>query len=158
MVKRIVVGSDGSSRAGEAVRQAVELAKACDASLLVVRAYDEERPHDPATAYEPTLREDAATAQLPSDVARPVGRRAEVLASLEQDVAAAAQAGVRDVTPIARAGEPAESLIAVAEEHDADLIVIGNRGMTGASRFLLGSVPNKISHHAPCHVLIAHTS
>ena len=52
---------------------------------------------------------------------------------------------------------PAEALRAVAEERGADRIVVGNKGMTGATRFLLGSVPNKISHHAPCGVLIIRT-
>ena len=46
----------------------------------------------------------------------------------------------------------------MAEERGADLIVVGNKGMTGARRFLLGSVPNKISHHAPCSVLIIRTT
>jgi hypothetical protein len=46
----------------------------------------------------------------------------------------------------------------VAEETGADLIVVGNKGMTGAERFLLGSVPNKVSHHAPCSVLIVRTT
>jgi len=55
----------------------------------------------------------------------------------------------------ARAGE---RLRAAAEEREADLIIVGNKGMTGAKRFLLGSVPNKISHHAPCSVLIIRTT
>jgi nucleotide-binding universal stress UspA family protein len=46
----------------------------------------------------------------------------------------------------------------VAEERGSDLIVVGNKGMTGAKRFLLGSVPNKVSHHAPCSVLIIRTT
>jgi nucleotide-binding universal stress UspA family protein len=54
-------------------------------------------------------------------------------------------------------GDPADSLIAAAREHDADVIVLGSRGMRGARR-VLGSVPNKVSHHAPCDVLIVQTS
>ncbi|HEV2685574.1 MAG TPA: universal stress protein, partial [Actinomycetota bacterium] len=54
-------------------------------------------------------------------------------------------------------GDPAETILKVAELEDADLIVVGNRGMEGPSRFLLGSVPNVISHHAPCDVLIVKT-
>ena len=53
----------------------------------------------------------------------------------------------------ARQGDPADAILDVAEEQGADLIVVGNKGMTGAKRFLLGSVPNKVSHHAPCSVL-----
>src|SRR5580658_8308880 len=49
-------------------------------------------------------------------------------------------------------------LTMLAEEQHSDLIVVGNLGMTGAKRFLLGSVPNKVSHHAPCSVLIVRTT
>ena len=59
---------------------------------------------------------------------------------------------------IARQGEPADAILDVAEEENADLIVVGNKGMTGAKRFLLGSVPNKVSHHAPSSVLIVRTT
>jgi len=58
----------------------------------------------------------------------------------------------------AREGDPADAILDVAEEQDADLIVVGNKGRTGARRFLLGSVPNKISHYAPCSVLIVRTA
>jgi nucleotide-binding universal stress UspA family protein len=57
-----------------------------------------------------------------------------------------------------RQGDPADAILDVAEEQAADLIVVGNKGMTGAKRFLLGSVPNKVSHHAPCSVLIIRTT
>jgi nucleotide-binding universal stress UspA family protein len=67
------------------------------------------------------------------------------------------QAGVT-VRTFARQGEPADAILDVAEEEGADLIVVGNKGMTGAKRFLLGSVPNKVSHHAPCSVLIIRTT
>ena len=63
-----------------------------------------------------------------------------------------------DVETFAREGDPADAILDVAEERGADLIVVGNKGMTGAKRFLLGSVPNKVSHHAPCSVLIIRTS
>jgi nucleotide-binding universal stress UspA family protein len=157
-MKRIVVGSDGSDRANEAVQEAIRWAKVYGASLVIVRAYEEEPARDPATAYEPTLRERGPTADLPADIPRPVGVRAEVLASLEAEVAAAVKAGVTDVTSVARAAAPAEALLAVATETGADLIVVGNKGMTGSARFLLGSVPNKITHHAPCSVLVVHTA
>jgi nucleotide-binding universal stress UspA family protein len=54
-------------------------------------------------------------------------------------------------------GDPGEVLIRVAEGVDADLVVVGNRGMTGVKRFVLGSVPNKVSHHCPCSLLIVDT-
>ena len=62
------------------------------------------------------------------------------------------------VETYAREGDPADAILDVAEEQKADLIVVGNKGMTGAKRFLLGSVPNKVSHHAPCSVMIIRTT
>lgn len=154
---KIVVGSDGSPTAREATRQAAELAKALDAELLIVRAYYAKEPRDSATAYEPTLQ-DAAPAGMPGDVARPVGARAEALAGLEAEVGAIADLGLRTVTPLAREGEAADQILTVADEEGADMIVVGNKGMSGAARFLLGSVPNKITHHAPCNVLVVRTT
>jgi len=69
---------------------------------------------------------------------------------------ATAASGV-DVETRAVRGDAADAIIEVAEQVGADLIVVGNKGMTGARRFLLGSVPNKVSHHAPCSVLIVRT-
>ena len=80
--------------------------------------------------------------------------RAEVLALLESARRDAEAAGVSRVETFARVGDAADAILDVAEEQAADLIVVGNKGMTGATRFLLGSVPNKVSHHAPCSVLI----
>lgn len=55
-------------------------------------------------------------------------------------------------------GDPASTLLDEAERGGFDLVVVGNKGMTGASRFVLGSVPNKVSHHAPCALLIVRTT
>jgi hypothetical protein len=65
--------------------------------------------------------------------------------------------GVPYETHVAR-GEPADALIELAEEQEAALIVVGNKGMGGARRYLLGDIPNKVSHHAPCNVLILRTT
>ena len=78
------------------------------------------------------------------------GRRRDARA---RPPSASTRAGV-EVETFAREGDPADAILDVAEERNADLIVVGNKGMTGAKRFLLGSVPNKVSHHAPCCVLI----
>jgi nucleotide-binding universal stress UspA family protein len=73
-----------------------------------------------------------------------------------REAARHAGAGVEIHTETA-AGDPASVLVDRAERGDLDLLVLGNKGMAGASRFLLGSVPNKVSHHAPVAVLIVHT-
>jgi nucleotide-binding universal stress UspA family protein len=78
-------------------------------------------------------------------------------AELERAAEAAKNAGVDAETRVVR-DDASEALISAAEEHGADLILIGNKGMTGARRFLLGSVPNDVAHHAPCSVLIARTN
>jgi nucleotide-binding universal stress UspA family protein len=147
LFKRIVVGTDGSDTATEAVRQAIELAQSAGATLEVVSAY-EPVPQD-------RLREEAS--EVPGDVAHGVGPREDVNVALEAAAGPARQAGV-EVKTHAREGEPADAILDVAEEEGADLIVVGNKGMTGAKRFLLGSVPNKISHHAPCGVYIVRTT
>ena len=86
-----------------------------------------------------------------------VGADAQVDSVLES-AAGGLHAEGMEVQRHARRGDPADALLQVAEEQAAELIVVGNRGMTGAKRFLLGSVPDKISHHAPCSVLIVRTT
>jgi nucleotide-binding universal stress UspA family protein len=147
MFGRIVVGTDGSETASEAVRQATELAKATDATLHIVSAY-EPVPRD-------RLREE--TADLPGDVAHSVGPREDVNQVLDEACKTAKGAGV-EIQTHPREGEAADALLDVAEDIKADVIVVGNKGMTGAKRFLLGSVPNKVSHHAPCAVWIVRTT
>ena len=87
-----------------------------------------------------------------------VNPREDVLTQLEEAKEDASIAGVTKVETFARQGDAADAILDVAEEQRSDLIVVGNRGMTGAKRFLLGSVPNKVSHHAPCSVLIVRTT
>ena len=147
LFKRIVVGTDGSETASVAVDHATQLAKATGAGLEVVSAF-EPVPQD-------RLRGEAQ--QVPGDVAHSVGPREDVNVNLEAALNQAKQAGV-DVSTHSREGDPADAILDVAEETGADLIVVGNKGMTGARRFLLGSVPNKISHHAPCGVYIVRTT
>src|ERR1700704_3480901 len=141
MFARIVVGTDGSETARRAVQEATQLAKQTGASLDIVSAFE------PVPSSR--LREERL--QAPSDIEHAVNPHEDVnaiLAEAERDVTAS---GV-DVRIFARQGEPADAILDVAEEENADLIVVGNKGMTGAKRFLLGSVPNKVSHHAPCSV------
>jgi nucleotide-binding universal stress UspA family protein len=144
---RIVVGTDGSETASEAVRQAVDLAKLAGAKLDIV------------SAYEPVSTRRLAGEQLdaPADVQHEIGPREDVNLILES-AAASAKSQDLEVQTHAVEAEPAEAVLNVAEQTKADLIVVGNKGMSGARRFLLGSVPNKVSHHAPCSVIIVRTS
>ena len=147
MFQAIVVGTDGSQTAGEAVREATELAKAVGASIELVSAYE------PVSSQR--LREESR--QVPEDMQWMVNPREDVEATLREAAEKVEAAGV-SVKTYSREGDPADAILDVAEERGADLIVVGNKGMTGAKRFLLGSVPNKVSHHAPCSVLIIRTT
>ena len=139
MPRSIVVGTDGSEPAERAVREAVKIAAREGARLHVVTAYPDphmvrERIMSGATEVPVKLRE----------VAEGVLARAAHEAEDE---------GV-EVETHARESEPAEAIIEIANEQQADLIVVGNRGLTGIRRFLLGSVSSKVSEHAPCSVMI----
>ena len=147
MIGSIVVGTDGSETAQEAVRQATELAKAVGANLHLVSAYE--------PIGEGRLREERQ--QVPDDMQWMVNPREDVDSTLREAAQDIESAGV-GVDIYAREGDPADAILDVAEEQKADLIVVGNKGMTGAKRFLLGSVPNKVSHHAPCSVMIIRTT
>ena len=147
MFKSIVVGTDGSDTATQAVRQAVDLARDVGAKVELVSAYE------PVSSQR--LREERR--QAPEDLQWTINPREDVDATLEAAAEVARGAGV-EVNIYARQGDPADAILDVAEEQEADLIVVGNKGMTGAKRFLLGSVPNKVSHHAPCSVLIIRTT
>jgi nucleotide-binding universal stress UspA family protein len=147
MFRSIVVGTDGSETAGKAVREAIDLAKTVGAGVCVVSAYE--------PIPQARLREEAK--QTPADLQWMVNPREEVDATLSDAADVVREAGL-EVETFAREGDPADAILDVAEERGADLIVVGNKGMTGARRFLLGSVPNKVSHHAPCSVLIVRTT
>jgi nucleotide-binding universal stress UspA family protein len=145
MFESILVGTDGSDAAGVAVSRAVAMAAALGARLQIVSAYEP----------VPERRLRIERVQVPSDVQ--VNMREDVLALLEEARLDAKAAGLARVETFARLGDAADAILDVAEEQGSDLIVVGNKGMTGATRFLLVSVPNKVSHHAPCSVLIVRT-
>lgn len=147
MFSRIVVGTDGSETAAEAVRQARDLAKLAGATLSIVSAF--------SPIPERKVKDQQRDA--PPDVQYEIGPREDVNLILDAAAADARKDGIEVQThPVE--GDPGEAILNVAEETGADLIVVGNKGMTGARRFLLGSVPNNISHHAPCSVMIVRTT
>jgi nucleotide-binding universal stress UspA family protein len=144
---RIVVGTDGSETAAQAVRQAVELARLSGAQLSIVSAY----------APLSGRRVQGEQQQAPADVQYEIGPREDVNLILDAAAAEAKKEGIEVQTHPVEA-DPADAILNVAEEVKADLIVVGNKGMTGARRYLLGSVPNNVSHHAPCSVIIVRTT
>jgi nucleotide-binding universal stress UspA family protein len=147
MFGSIVVGTDGSETAKEAVRQATELAKAIGANINLVSAFE--------PVGNQRLREERQ--QVPEDMQWMIHAREDVEATLSEAADQIREAGV-EVETFSRQGDPADAILDVAEEKKSDLIIVGNKGMSGAKRFLLGSVPNKVSHHAPCSVMIIRTT
>jgi nucleotide-binding universal stress UspA family protein len=143
----IVVGTDGSETATQAVRRAAGLAKQSGAKLRIV------------TAIHPM-----SVAQMERELQRvPEEHRFRVNLGEEAEKITDAAAGEVaaegvEIETHPLEGDPADAIIRVAEEYGSDLIVVGNKGMAGARRFVLGSVPNKISHHAPCDVLVVKTA
>ncbi len=151
MFKTIIVGTDGSDTAFEAVKVAGEVAstQGDDAVLHVVSVV---RP-----MAHPAVAAGEATFAAPG--AANVNWEQEVRVDLERKLAGIAErVGGKSVNveTHVRFGSPAEVLCDMAHHLNADLIVVGDRGMHGGRR-LLGSVPNTVSHHAPCSVLIVST-
>jgi nucleotide-binding universal stress UspA family protein len=140
----IVVGTDGSDTAKEAVDEAVRIAKALEADVHVVSAFEPLRGARVTGAPEGAAK---VWAPLPDD---------QVEAILSQAAAAIRLAGV-NVTTHAVREDPADALLLVADKVGATMIVVGSKGMHGARRLALGNVPNQVSHKARCNVLIVAT-
>lgn len=150
MWSSIVVGTDGSPTAQEALRQAAALATLCGSTLSVAHAYE------PVPASAVLTLGGAGTGLLVDP--------GELLLQQQADAVALLESAVADLEPgrpahrvFALPGAPADVLLRLASDVQADLIVVGSRGMQGARRLLLGSVPNRISHHASCSVLVVST-
>ena len=146
MFRTIIAGTDGSDTAQEAVRQAVGLARLTAAHLHVITAYG-------ATTAVAAL---AGASGYATEALSLPQQRAGAEGLLDRSLSGVDTDGVA-VTAHARQGDAADALIDLASELSADLIVVGSRGMTGARRFFLGSVPNRVAHHADCAVHIVHT-
>ncbi len=144
MAEAIVVGTDGSQTAQQAVDEAVRLAKALGGEIHLVSAFEPLRGAHVTGAPEGAAK---VFAPLPDS---------KVESTLQQAESSVRFAGV-DVHTHACQQDPADALLDVADQVDAKLIVVGNRGMHGARRFVLGSVPNTVSHKAKCNVLIVST-
>jgi nucleotide-binding universal stress UspA family protein len=141
MIATIAVGTDGSATATEAVRTAGDLARRYGAKLVLVSAFqDSERV--------PPNRNSSAELQWAVSTS---ARVREILARTEADLQ---REGV-DCSTLVDEGDPADVLVRLATECGADILVIGNKGM---HRRVLGSVPNTITHKAPCSVLIVKTT
>ena len=143
----IVVGTDGSDTAELAVRHASDLAKEHGARLVVVTAYE---PSDDALAKE--------NEGVPDDIRWALTDRVQAEEKAIHGRELAHEVGLSGVVAQAIAGSPPDVLLEAAHDFNADVIVVGSKGLTGAARFVLGSVASSVSHHAPCDVFIVHTT
>jgi len=144
MFQRIVVGTDGSETATNALKHAAQLAALCAAELHIVSGYHPKGSLSVSGAgsgVEPWM----------------VSSEFEVEGIL-RDAADIARREKVTITTHHEAGNPAKALVTIADQVDADLVVVGNRGMKGLKGKVLGSVPNEVSHHARCAVLILNTT
>jgi nucleotide-binding universal stress UspA family protein len=144
MADLIVVGTDGSDTAKQAVTEAVRLAKALAADLHIVSAFEPLRGAHVSGAPEGAAR---VWAPHPDD---------KVEAILSEAAVGSRIAGLEAKTHAVQE-DPADALLSVADEVGATMIVVGSKGMHGARRLALGNVPNKVSHRARCSVLIVAT-
>ena len=140
MFSTVVVGADDSSTAREAVIVAADVAQAGGGQLHIVTAYDPR-----------SVRRD----HLPEEL-RYAGGEHPAEALLRRLSELVSERGLEPIVHAAE-GDPVDAIVAIAESVDADLIVVGNKGMKGVRR-VLGSVPNAVAHKAPCSVLIADTT
>jgi nucleotide-binding universal stress UspA family protein len=136
----VVVGADGSPTAAQAVRTAIDLLKLTGGRLHIV------------SAYKPQQLNVAAG----SEFSKSVGS-GELADSLLSDLASQARAAGVETETHSSSSAPAEAICDLAAQVSADLIVVGNKGMSGVRR-VLGSVPNSVAHQAPCAVLIDFTT
>ena len=144
MFKQILAGTDGSDTAEKALGRAIDLAAEDGATLNVI------------TAYHLGARRAPRDGDVPRDVRHQVGALEDVNLVLANAASRARSAGV-EVKTQAIKGDASEAILDAADRAGADLIVVGSKGMSGARRFL-GSVPNHVSHHASCTVMIVNTA
>jgi nucleotide-binding universal stress UspA family protein len=144
MLSTIAVGTDGTDTAAQAVDFAIDMAKRYDARLVAISAY---RP-----VSESRLKSEQKDA--PEEIQWSINPTEDVDAILKDVEEKAQEAGLKTTT-VAGHGEPADVLVQHAEEQDADVLIIGNKGM---QRRILGSVPNSVAHKAPCTVVVVKTT
>jgi nucleotide-binding universal stress UspA family protein len=153
LFRSILVGTDGSPTAATAVHHAIGLAQDADAKLVIVAAYQAAQPQ--RTAAD---RSAGDSLIAPEDIQFTMDPEEYAQAVLDTCAEDAKAAGVSEIATFARLGGAADALLDVAAEQECDLIVVGNKGMTGARRLLVSSVPNNVSHGAACSVLIVRTT
>ncbi|MXQ67768.1 universal stress protein [Actinomadura rayongensis] len=145
--RTILVGTDGSKTSFRAVDRAAQLAAATGATLLL------------ASAYNPMPeKERLSAADRLGDLAYKVQGSTPAEDALRAARERAVAAGAKDIEEVAREGDAVDVISGIARDREADLVVVGNRGLNSLAGRILGSVPANLSHRSPCDVLIVHTT
>ncbi|MDH3446863.1 MAG: universal stress protein [Gammaproteobacteria bacterium] len=144
MFKKILVPVDGSQGGQQALDKAIELQKLCDAELLILSVY---REHNLWKASVSMVNQEltASTDEALEAYAREVAEKSKEYAQGQ---------GVEKVRSFFMGGGPSRMIVKFSEDHDIDLIVMGSRGMSDSTRYLLGSVSHKVTSLAQCPVLV----
>ena len=143
--RTVVVGTDGSDSSLRAVDKAGQIAAGSGAKVIV------------ATAYFPQA-EDHRAADVLKDEGYMMAGNAPIYAILREAKDRAKAAGATDVEEKAVVGAPVDALVDLAQEVKADLLVVGNVGLSTIAGRLLGSVPANVARRSKTDVLIVHTS
>lgn len=146
MFQKILIAYDGSVGAERALEKAAELARLTGAALVVLTVY---RHHSMLEASISMVRGSLDPGGNLDEAMRDTARNAADYAKSH-----AKDAGVAKVSAFIKAGQPARTIIAVAREKGADLIVVGSRGLGSTEGYLLGSVSHKVTGLADCPVLV----
>jgi nucleotide-binding universal stress UspA family protein len=142
MISTVAVGTDGSETAGGAVAVAADMARRYGAKLVLLSAF--------SSSGNPPANLSGSSREVQWSFS-PSARLGEHLSRVEADM----RADGIDCTTMAEEGDPGEVLVRLAERCDADVLVIGNKGM---HRRVLGSVPNTVTHQAGCSVFVVKTT
>ncbi|MDF2822700.1 MAG: universal stress protein [Mycobacterium sp.] len=143
--KTVVVGTDGSDSSLRAVDRAGALASDPDARVIVT------------TAYFPSA-EDSRAADVLKDEGYKLSGNAPIYAILREAKDRAKAAGATNIEERPIVGAPVDALVELAEEVNADLLVVGNVGLSTIAGRLLGSVPANVARRSKIDVLIVHTT
>lgn len=144
MFKKILVPVDGSEGGFEALKMAIELQKMCDAELLILSVYREHRLWNSSVSL---VNQDltSSTDEALESFAREVAEKCKEYAQ---------QQGVENVRSFFMGGGPSRMITKFSKDYDVDLIVMGSRGMSDSTRYLLGSVSHKVTSLAECPVMV----
>jgi nucleotide-binding universal stress UspA family protein len=147
--RTIVVGTDGSETSLRAVARAGAIAGATGATLVIACAYLPDDGDSRETARAGDVLRDEAYQIVGSHPAEDKVRTAAEKAQA---------AGAEKVKTLAVKGSPVEALLDICKREEADLLVVGNRGLNSVKGRLLGSVPADATRRSGVDVLVVHTT